>query len=180
MSSITHVICVRHLYELGQTENANEEQITAVLYAVITKYDIDGSSQSRVVKKRCINCNRYVPLQNEFCDNEECEFGYLEDTLSDKFDYYYDIHISLSDHSGTIHCRILKEYAEKLIGCPAKDFLNLDERRKTEIKLKLMMERCRVKVVLRRKSVLRSSMTIIVLECVVATFEEVARKITVY
>lgn len=173
-------MCVRHLYDLGQTENINEEQVSAILYAVVTKYDIDGSSQSGIVKKRCQNCNRYVPILNEFCDNEDCQIANFDQTLSDQFDYYYDIHISLSDHSGTINCRILKEYAEKLIGCPAKDFMNLDEKRKTEIKLKLIMERCRVKVVLRRKSVLRSTMTIIVLECVVADIDEVTNKITVY
>lgn len=179
MSSITHVMSVNHLYELGLLENSNEEQITAVLYSVITKYDIDGTNQ-RLVKKRCANCNRYVPLLNEFCDGEDCVMTLLNDTLSDIFLYYYDILISISDHSGTIQCRLLKEYAEKLIGCPAKEFLSLDEKRKAEIKLNLLMERCRVKVVLRRKSVLRSSMTIIVLECVVADFEEVTKKITVY
>lgn len=173
-------MCVKHLFDVGQIENANEEQITAVLYAVITKYDIDGS-QSKVVRKRCVNCTRYVPLQNEFCDNEDCEtFGYLNDTVSENFEYYYDIHIGLSDHSGSINCKILREYAEKLIGCSAKEFLKLAETKRTDIKLNLLMERCRVKVVLTRKSVLRSSMTIVVLECIVADFDEVTKKITVY
>lgn len=171
---------VRHLYELGEIESTNEEQFTALLYAVITEYDIDGNSQSKVVKKRCVNCNRYVFLSNEYCDNEDCQIIYFDDEFSDKFHYYYDISVSLSDHSGTINCRILKEYAEKIIGCPAKDFLFMDENRRTEIKLNLLMERCAVKVLLRRKSIVRSTMTVCILECLVADFEEVKNKITVY
>lgn len=172
---------VRHLYELGQIESPNEEQFTALLYAVVTQYDIDGSNQSSVVRKRCIKCNSYVALGNEMCDNEDCQIAFYDElTLAEKFEYYYDIKISLSDHSGTINCKMLKEYAERLLGCSAKDFLNLNEKIKSDLKLNLLMERCAVKVVLRRKSVLRSNMTITVLECLVADFDEVTRKITVY
>lgn len=172
---------VRHLYELGQTERENEEQFTALLYAVVTKYDIDNSNQSRVVGKRCLKCKSYVALGNEICDNEDCQIAFYDEcSLEEKFEYYYDVKIRISDHSGTINCKILKEYAEKLFGCSAKDFLNLDERRKIDLKMIFWMERCAVKVVLRRKSVLRSNMAVIVLECLVADFDDVTRKITVY
>lgn len=89
--------------------------------------------------------------------------------------------MDLTDHTGTFtNCRLMRDAAAKLIGMSPEEFLKLPPQQKTNLKWKILLERCAVKVVVRKKSVYRPRMWIGIVECVLADHDDVAKNIKVF
>uniref|UniRef100_A0A1B0D4X2 MEIOB-like N-terminal domain-containing protein n=1 Tax=Phlebotomus papatasi TaxID=29031 RepID=A0A1B0D4X2_PHLPP len=153
---------------------SNEEQFTALVYAVITKFDLDGFG--RIVTERCSFCKR---ITDGDCSDTNCVN--LQFQTSQKNSLTFEILMDLTDHTGTsTNCRLMRDAAEKLIGMSPEEFLKLSPQQKTNLKWKTLLERCAVKVVVRKKSVYRPRMWIGIVECVLADHDDVAKNIKVF
>lgn len=93
----------------------------------------------------------------------------------------FDLLVDFSDHSGSLtNCRLLNAEAEKLLGCSADDFQASSWSEQCVKKWKFLMERCRVKVVVYKRTVYRQRSFIRVVEMKLADHYEVKQKIKIY
>ncbi|XP_059608146.1 protein hold'em [Phlebotomus argentipes] len=158
----------------GQLNAGNDTQFTALIYAVITKLDLDGFS--RIVTERCAFCKKII---NGECAEADCAL--LQFNGSQMNIVTFEILVDLSDHTGTLaNCRLVSDAAERLLGLTPGQFLLLSPDQRSQLKWATLLERCAVKVVVRKKSIFRPRMWIGVVECRLADCEDVARNIKVY
>lgn len=173
LSAIRTVMTVRQVQELmeesagyaaGVVENTNSE-FTALLFVVIAALDLDGCSDS-VVVRRCNQCKQTlrtngssVAADNSECPNEDCRLSALlagsnsEQPLLARCTDTFDIRVELIDHTGVLRqpaCRLRDAAAERLLGCTAEAWHSLSDRRRGEIKWRWLLERCAVKLRVRR------------------------------
>ncbi|GAB0099985.1 Protein hold'em [Sergentomyia squamirostris] len=152
----------------------NEEQFTAVIYAVISKFDLDGCSSA--VTERCSSCKNMCKGE---CQNVDCIT--LQFQTSQQNSFTFSIVMDLSDHSGTlVNCHVTQDAAEKLLNMSAKDFINLTIDERTELKWKTLLERCAVKIVVRKTTSYRPRIWIGIVECLSVDSADVADKIKMY
>lgn len=120
----------------------------------------------------------------ELCQSEDCVLlrsEWMNNTsLSDKYVDMYDISVGLSDHTGSLpKCRLEANVAEIMLGQSVDRFRALSVEQRGEIKWKWLMERCTVKIIVKRKTAVRAAMVCIV-DCVVAKQSDVLRHIKMY
>lgn len=114
--------------------------------------------------------------------------GCLEDICSElafqtseKTYQVFDLRVDFTDHTGTIaNCRLWNAEAEQILGCPATDYLVKSWSQKCGLKWRFLMERCKVKVIVYKKTVYRSYSWIRLLHMELADPLEVKEKIPVY
>lgn len=93
----------------------------------------------------------------------------------------YDLSVDLTDHTGSLRkCRIGADLAETMLGHSLDVFAILSSERRGEIKWKWLLERCTLKMVVKRKSVVRSQPVICIVDCVVAKQADVLGHIKMY
>jgi meiosis-specific with OB domain-containing protein len=95
-------------------------------------------------------------------------------------EFVYDIEMCLSDHTGTISCRLMGKHGEMLLGRTVEEFLTLSDAEKAALKWRCLLERCAIKMIVKRKSAECTKNMINIVECVLANPEEVAEKIKIY
>lgn len=86
----------------------------------------------------------------------------------------------MTDHTGTVQCRLKGDNAERILGHSLCDFLKLSDENRASIKWKFLMERCSIKLSIKRKSALRWTTQITMLDCQVSEPAEVIENIKVY
>lgn len=105
----------------------------------------------------------------------------LQFQTTEENDQVFDIRLNLSDHSGTIvNCRLSNSEAEKVLGTSAQEFCQLSSNRRNAIKWKYLMERCKIKMAIKRRSICQKYNVIAIVDMEVADDLEVANNITVY
>lgn len=123
---------------------------------------------------------------SEMCSSEDCvilrsEWINHHTGPVNNYTDIYDLSVDLTDHTGSLQkCRIGATLAENMLGHPLNVFAMLSSERRGEIKWKWLLERCTIKIVVKRKSVVRSQAMICIVDCVVAKQAVVLGHIKMY
>lgn len=128
-------------------------------------------------------CKRTMNFRSEFCQNEDCVIlrsDYLASGASSYVDTF-DVSVDLADHTGTLKwCRIGETLAENMLGHKLDMFRALSIQERGEIKWKWLLERCTLKLVVKRKSAIRSHAIVSIVDCVVSKESDVLNHIKMY
>ncbi|XP_050438704.1 meiosis-specific with OB domain-containing protein [Adelges cooleyi] len=122
------------------------QEFTALVYAVISKFDIDGLTS--FVYTKCNLCGSRVNNDFKTCLNFECISNMPVGHGVEDLRCVLNIRMSLTDSSGTLeNCQVSDHTATKLLGS-VEDFLSMSSTQKTEIKWKYLFTNCAVKLVI--------------------------------
>lgn len=152
-ASITEVKSVRRIID---EIHRNGNEIAAIVYAVIAKFDINSATA-----KSCVHCNRMLFRDQNDCGSESCK---SIDTNEPRYVNKVYMAVSITDHSGTMNCRIIDENAQKTIGHTAQQLMEFSEDDVDAIFNRFMLERFAVKVIVRPKSELDYFASIVSIE----------------
>ncbi|XP_031636680.1 protein hold'em-like [Contarinia nasturtii] len=126
-----------------EMERDPTKEIAAIVYGVITKFDINAA-----IVKSCVNCKKLLLNRNE-CGMPNC------DSIQSNGPRYVDkvyMAVSVTDHSGTLNCRIVDEHAQHILGHSAQGLKSMAEDDVDAIFNKFILERFAVKLIVRFKS----------------------------
>lgn len=175
LAAIRTVMTVRQVQDRIDGDVGSE--FTALMFVVVAGLDLDGVV-SNVLVQRCAHCNRLQlrPARDAACNNDECRL--LSASRTDAF----DIGVELIDHSGTLRCRLRDAAAERLIGCVPAAWRGKSYRDRGLIKWRWLLERCAVKVRVRRSTSTSGQLWsgVDVVDCQLANDEQVEREIKLY
>lgn len=122
-------------------------------------------------------------LYSTECENTDCivlQYGSSGQTNPKSFENF-EINVNISDHTDTIkNCRLIGTVAERMIGHTIVTFNMLTDIDRTAIKWQYLLERCTIKLLIKRKSIIRSQTFVQIVDCCVADSAEVFNKIKVY
>lgn len=171
--------CQRLLNRLAGCEgggDGNEDQFTAVIYGLVTKFNID--EDGRGVKKKCSFCHSTISSSTECMEGICLDLRYQ---TSDSTYQVFDIRLDFSDHTGTLsNCQLLNEEGEKTLNCRADEFYELPWASKCGLKWRYLMERVQVKVVVFKRTVYRPFSFIRVVEIKLADPRDVKDNIRIF
>ncbi|XP_041364967.1 meiosis-specific with OB domain-containing protein-like [Gigantopelta aegis] len=158
LGSITQVYNVEQVKGLKNELTSQTTANYGVLYALITTFNIDyDGDDCSIFRNICSRCKREVTKEAGFvCTNQDCSGDLF---TSENFDdsvsaaVEYNIVVSLSDNTGTIHfCHLQGAPAEHVLGHKAAEFQQLHTQKKTDVKWNYLLERCKVKFKIRKFS----------------------------
>ncbi|KAI9580360.1 protein hold'em [Glossina fuscipes] len=174
------IMTVRQIYDRIQGSLLDDkQQFTAVLYAMITKFNLD--LPNFVISKRCKACRRFMPKEKTACDSEKCLLGFSFDYSGDNYETFFNINLRLSDHTGTlIEAALSDTIASQLLGLNTSEFLQLKDDQLDKLKWSFLMDYFEVKVVIRKPSIFRKKLMILVLGMRTIELDELSKIITVY
>uniref|UniRef100_A0A182KAN9 Replication factor A C-terminal domain-containing protein n=1 Tax=Anopheles christyi TaxID=43041 RepID=A0A182KAN9_9DIPT len=175
-STINTVMTVQQILDRTEGDLVQEEdQFTACCYAVLTRFDLDGSS--RIVSERCVHCRMLVREPNARCPKYECP-GH---TAANAREGFFDITVDISDHTGTLTgCRMVGQVAETVLNCDVTTFVRLTDAQRTQLKWKYLLDRCAVRLIVKRRSAVRFQNLYSIVDCAIADPAEVEAKLKVY
>ncbi|XP_014662357.1 PREDICTED: meiosis-specific with OB domain-containing protein-like [Priapulus caudatus] len=126
----------------SQRSDASDPNVAGIIYAYVTKFDLDGQL-NRIVSIRCNQCKKRTDDATYLCTNINCPMGSSMEPPDTQAQY--DVLLQLSDRTGSLRAvRLGGAQAETLIGCPAGQFKDMEDGEKTAIKWKYLMELCKV------------------------------------
>ncbi|XP_058116121.1 meiosis-specific with OB domain-containing protein [Anopheles ziemanni] len=174
-ATISTVMTVQQILDRTEGDLVSEvDQFTALCYAVITRLDLDGSS--RIVSQRCVHCRTLLRSQEQACSKLDCT-GHNTPAL----EQFFDLSVDLTDHTGTLQgCRMIGATAETVLQCDVKTFLGKTDTQKTELKWMYLLDRCAVRLVVKRRSAVRFQNLFSIVACALADPTEVEAKLKVY
>lgn len=144
IEKITDSMNIRMIKEMFGTK----KECNAIVYAVITRFDINVHSNYRKGYSRyCKHCNQRLEYNINHCSKENCIILSIDgESFVDKF----DLRINLSDHTGTLEsCHMFDKFAEQFLNYTLEIFKELTEDAIDEIHQKYILERFAVKVVVK-------------------------------
>ncbi|XP_062562643.1 protein hold'em isoform X2 [Armigeres subalbatus] len=101
--NITTVMTVQQILDRAEGDlKGDEDQFTALCYAVVSKLDLDGCS--KITSRKCLTCNSLLRMADQKCPRDEC--------LPNPYNIhtYFDIPVDITDHTGTLsNCRLGKD-----------------------------------------------------------------------
>lgn len=176
VSQINNVCSIRKILEQINSGDDNfAADFTALLYGVITKFEVDNCYGQNPIVRCCVVCQKFLRNNATQCDNARC----IEALPSNQaFTEKFYISMSLSDHSGTLNCRIGDEYATKLLNYSAEEYKRLPEATIDIIQKKFQFERVAAKILVKRRH--QASVLIKVLDISFEDPNEIARKINLF
>ncbi|XP_048575413.1 meiosis-specific with OB domain-containing protein isoform X4 [Nematostella vectensis] len=166
LTRITDVLTVNQLKtRLLNWDDVTDKENAGILFAFFTELNID-TDDKYVVVTRCTQCNQRVDSLSGLCTRTECPAA--ANNMTSQVKTQYEIPVSLTDHTGTVQCRLPEKCAEAMLGYTAEEFLEVPQSQCTDIKFKYLLERCKVyfKIITSGKRRLR------LLDCSVAEPEE--------
>lgn len=120
----------------------------------------------------------------EDCINDDCIIqNSTFETNTQKIGYSdsFNIRMQVSDLTGTLDtCRMYGATADRILGIGLTQFLRLTDTERGKLKWQLLLERCKFKLSIKRKSALTRTVSISVLDCVVADTIEVLTNVQAY
>nr|XP_029724635.1 protein hold'em-like [Aedes albopictus] len=172
--NITTIMTVQQILDRAEGDlKGEEDQFTALCYAVISKFDLDGCS--KIISRKCLTCKSLLRMTDQKCLRDEC--------LPNPYNIskYFDIPVDITDHTGTLNnCRLVSQAAENTLNCNVDTFLKMGDVQKGKLKWRYLLERCALKLIIKRKSPIRFQSVYTIVECSVAKPQEVELKIKVY
>uniref|UniRef100_A0A182Y5X9 MEIOB-like N-terminal domain-containing protein n=1 Tax=Anopheles stephensi TaxID=30069 RepID=A0A182Y5X9_ANOST len=171
-ATISTVMTVQQILDRTEGDLVQEQdQFTALCYAVITRLDLDGPT--RTVSERCVSCRTLVRGQDAACPRYDCPAGGREP--------FFDLTVDITDHTGTLAgCRMVSRVAEAVLQCDVASFKRQTDDQKTHLKWKFLLDRCAVKLIVKRRSAVRFQNLYSIVECTIADPAEVEAKLKVY
>ncbi|XP_062139998.1 protein hold'em [Drosophila sulfurigaster albostrigata] len=172
---------VRQIYARaeGELQDSTSEHFTAVLYAMVSKFDIDGLGTS--INKKCKSCRRLIPSNRSECDNEHCQLEFSLEYSGARAEKFFNINIHLSDHTGTlVETRLSGGVANQLLGLNADAFELLSDRKKTELKWRFLLKHFEVKLLIKKPTPVRKNLTIIVVDMELTELEQIIQKLAAF
>lgn len=142
IEQITEVATVRKILE-QLASGANS--VAVVIYSILSKFEIDPRYGASPVVKCCAKCNRYLSRMEMQCTEMECmakQVGIIE---------RFRILTWISDHTGTLKCRINDDFATNILKYDATAFKQLPESAIDHIKKRYSFHRFAVKVIAKPK-----------------------------
>lgn len=132
-------------------------------------------------------CNRRINRDALQCETEDCVIqGSSYETVitpygAAPYKDTYEISMHVSDHTGSLEmCNLSSSAAERILAMTATRFLELSEIEWGQLKWRLLLERCKVKVLVKLKTPIRFNTTVTVLDCVKADSADVFANIKAY
>lgn len=120
-------------------------------------------------------------MKDVSCNSENCSILYAESPHVVHYIEYFNIPVHLTDHTGTLEqCRLRGVTAERILGHTFESFLNLSDTSRCMLKWKYLLERCGVKLAVKKKTALRPYTLIIIIDCKIAAPTEVVNQIRPY
>lgn len=122
-----------------------------------------------------LTCKSLLRMTDQKCPRDEC--------LPNPYNIskYFDIPVDITDHTGTLNnCRLVSQAAENTLNCNVDTFLKMGDVQKGKLKWRYLLERCALKLIIKRKSPIRFQSVYTIVECSVAKPQEVELKIKVY
>ncbi|XP_010136456.1 PREDICTED: meiosis-specific with OB domain-containing protein-like, partial [Buceros rhinoceros silvestris] len=139
LETVTDVYTVEELKEKALQSDEKLEPVYGIIYAYISTLDIDDNP-SKVIRNRCSVCRFVVNEASNTCT-------FCSDISADSRSTFasFDVLVDLTDHTGTLRsCYLSDTVAEETLGCTAQEFLTLAEDKKTALKWRLLLERCKI------------------------------------
>lgn len=128
-------------------------------------------------------CKQYISNESITCPNEDCyNLQYMNPTAQQNWiKPFFNMTINISDHTGTlVNCKLYNKFAESVIRVNVHDFIRLSDDEKSSIKWNILLERCAVKLMIRKRSVCRSKTLISVVECSPINQAVIAKDLKIY
>uniref|UniRef100_A0A1A9VG56 MEIOB-like N-terminal domain-containing protein n=1 Tax=Glossina austeni TaxID=7395 RepID=A0A1A9VG56_GLOAU len=174
------IMTVKQIYDRIQGSLIDDkQQFTAVLYAMITKFNLD--LPNFLINKRCKSCHRFIPKEKSACDSEKCLLEFSFGHSGDNYETFFNINVRLSDHTGTlIEAALTDSIASRLLGLNTTEFLKLKDEQLDKLKWSFLMDYFEVKVVIRKPSISRKKLMILVLDMRAIELDELSKIITVF
>lgn len=151
VAAIKEVMSVRRI--LNALERDQGKDIAAIVYGVITKFDINAA-----LVRICANCRRMLPGNDTECKNESC--AAMEFNGPKYFDRFY-MAVSVTDHSGTLDCRITDEHGKHILGHTAQQVKDMSEEQLQIMFNAFNLKRLCIKVIARSKAETKYSANIV-------------------
>ncbi|XP_017085309.1 protein hold'em [Drosophila eugracilis] len=180
-ASIQNQMTVRQIYSRaeGELQNVSTNQFTAVLYGMITKFDLDGLSSH--INRKCTACQRLILHNLKDCASETCQMDFLLNNDRPKYTSYFNINIQFSDQTGTlVETRLAGNPAERILGLRADDFEQLAERDKSELKWRFLLKYFEVRLLVKKPTGMRKNIMVVVVDMKSIRLEKLVEKITVF
>uniref|UniRef100_A0A8C4Q7G2 Meiosis-specific with OB domain-containing protein n=1 Tax=Eptatretus burgeri TaxID=7764 RepID=A0A8C4Q7G2_EPTBU len=172
--SIKDICTIEQLKEKQTSLQTSEPQLPmcAITFAFLTSFNIDDDSR-KVTTLRCSQCNTTVDQDIGVCSNQNCNSALLNEG---NVVTMFDLRVDFSDHTGTLKgCWVSHLSAEKMLGCTVEEFTCMTDSQKTEIKWKLLLERCKVYVKMNLSMLNNTVVRVKVLSCELADPEEMLK-----
>lgn len=145
LAAITEVFTVKRILDqLERDGNGCVKEIAALVYGVITEFGINSATI-----KSCVHCKRFFTRNRDHCENEICNAKAVND--GPKYIERIYMNVSIADHSGTLNCRMVDEYAAQLLDHSAAELKSLSEDEIDAIFDRFILQRFAVKVIVKQK-----------------------------
>uniref|UniRef100_A0A1I8MEM5 MEIOB-like N-terminal domain-containing protein n=1 Tax=Musca domestica TaxID=7370 RepID=A0A1I8MEM5_MUSDO len=177
---IQTVMTVRQIYARaeGHLRDTNEH-FTAKLYAMVTRFEVDWPD--RVLSKKCKSCNRYIATRKDLCDSEQCQLSFSLGYTGQKYDYFFNINLQLSDHTGTlVEGRLTDAIAMKVLSFNCDQYLKLNPQELEQLKWRFLLNNVEAKLLIKKSNVLRRKMMAIIIDLRPIELEQLSDNIAVF
>lgn len=118
------------------------------------------------------------------CNNEDCTILTSSYDTNYQAAYYsdsYNIRMSLTDFTETLdNCRMFGATAERILGKTLYEFQHLTDLDRSNLKWQILLERCKLKVIVKRKTAVQNTVSISVVDVAVADMNELMTNIKAY
>lgn len=127
-----------------------------------------------------------MKMGTELCETDDCviQRSSYETVATPYVPAYkdtFEIAMHLSDHTGTLDmCRMSSMAAERTVAIKPSAFPNVSDEDRGRLKWRLLLERCKVKLLVKLKTPLRFTTIVTVLDCVPAHHSDVLANIKAY
>ncbi|KAF0748429.1 meiosis-specific with OB domain-containing protein, partial [Aphis craccivora] len=139
LSTITEIMtCKRILIK----SNEISSQFTAILYGIVSKFNIDGLSPLVLTNNLC---GMNVESSYLMCLNPDCSSNFKMEIESYELESIINIRLSITDSTGTLENCILHHQAANKIFKEVNYFQNMSLNQRTELKWKYLFTNCMIK-----------------------------------
>ncbi|EDV47513.2 protein hold'em [Drosophila erecta] len=181
VASIQAQMTVRQIYSRaeGELQDPSIQQFTAVLYGMVTKFDLDGLTSH--INRKCTACQRLIPRNLEDCASDACQLDFSHANDEPRYISYFNINIHLSDQTGTlVEARLAGHPAERILGLRAEDFDRLAEHEKSALKWRFLLNYFEVRLMIKKPVGVRNNLIVVVVDMQAITLEKLVAKVAVF
>ncbi|XP_073835907.1 meiosis specific with OB domains hold'em [Musca autumnalis] len=177
---IQTVMTIRQIYTRAEGHlRDTSEQFTAKLYAMVTHFDIDWPEH--VLSKKCKACNRYIAVRKDICDNEQCQLSFSFGYSGEKYDYFFNINVQLSDHTGTlVEGRLTDAIAMRILSFNCEQYLKLNQEELQKLKWRFLLQHVEAKLLIKKSNMLRRKMLAVIVDMKPIELEQLSENIAVF
>lgn len=164
LETIKDVMSIAKIIDTMEAHQTDaEHEFTALTYAVITQMFLDPTREYTPISRYCGRCNKIIDPSHEYCVDSNC-VQRLAEANGPKSIEKFNISVDITDHSGTLTCRLTDEHAVTVLGHSVASFINLSEDEIEALRWKFLLERHAIKIVVRRNSAFKTA-RINILDC---------------